>query len=132
MTRITHVEPEQATPESRALLDRCDEAVTALRADRSDRGAIDAVFRAMHTLKGNARIFQITTVQDLAHDVEDDVQRIRDGEGELSEASVDAVQEAVTKVRALLDELVVQELQLTRAQTGVGVRGHALRQRDGF
>ncbi len=84
--------------ESRALLERCGRCMDRLERDPADRAAIDEVFRAVHTLKGNARIFHVSSVQDLAHDVEEEFQKLReDG----SACTPEALAEATTRITAL-------------------------------
>jgi HPt (histidine-containing phosphotransfer) domain-containing protein/PAS domain-containing protein len=84
--------------ESRALLARCDRCMETLARNLGDRAAIDEVFRAVHTLKGNARIFHVSSVQDLSHEVEEEFQKLReDG----SSCTPDALAGASSRIEAL-------------------------------
>jgi two-component system chemotaxis sensor kinase CheA len=83
---------------------KCHEALGTLREDLSNTGAVDALFRGMHTLKANARIFKMTSVQNVAHDAEDHFQKVRDGEKKLTADSVDELAAQLMLVRARLDD----------------------------
>lgn len=90
--------------ESEAILRDCSEAVDVLAANPDDPEGIGRLFRGMHTIKGNARIFKITTVQNAAHSVEDFFQKIRDGEEKVTPEVVEQVRERVNEVNALLKD----------------------------
>ena len=72
---------------------------------RDPQEALSALFRAVHTLKGNARIFKIASVQDAAHDFE--TRFHTPGEGEPGASSPEAFAEMegeLAALRALVDE----------------------------
>jgi HPt (histidine-containing phosphotransfer) domain-containing protein len=65
------------------LLDQCQQL---LAADRNvDADAIRALFRNVHTIKGNARLFGFSHIVDVVHQVEDVYSELRSGRGELVE-----------------------------------------------
>ncbi len=77
--------------ESRELLeDFADEALDSLqglperlsefRNDSSDAESINAVFRAVHSIKGNAGFFGFNTIKSFAHSLENTLDRMRQGE----------------------------------------------------
>ena len=53
------------------------EALVALEAQPEDSGALQAIFRAAHTLKGNAASMGFAAVAELAHALEDLLDRLR-------------------------------------------------------
>jgi two-component system, chemotaxis family, sensor kinase CheA len=107
VAEIVSLEPElffTFLAECHGVMQRCDDACKALAAEPANLASIADMFRAVHTLKGNARIFKLSTIQNAAHDLEDDLQRLRDAQravtaGELSDFGV-----RLEEVRKLLLE----------------------------
>lgn len=64
--------------EARDILDALEEQLLALEAD-PNRDAIDAVFRALHTVKGSAGMFGFTPLAGFTHHFETAFERVRDG-----------------------------------------------------
>jgi two-component system chemotaxis sensor kinase CheA len=64
--------------ESRDNIVAVNEALLRLERDPSDREALDAVFRAVHTIKGMAGVMGYAPVADLAHDMEALLSRARE------------------------------------------------------
>ncbi|HIN86602.1 MAG TPA: HAMP domain-containing protein, partial [Myxococcales bacterium] len=90
--------------EAYTILLSCDEVSDALKSNLEDSSAIDSLFRHVHTLKGNARIFQVTSVQNAAHDVEEYLDAIQDDREKLTQETVERVQEKFLQMRTLLGE----------------------------
>lgn len=57
-----------------------EEALLALETDPEDRAALDAVFRAFHTVKGTATFLGLPPIAQLAHAMECLLSRMRDGD----------------------------------------------------
>lgn len=94
--------------ETRALTARIVDAIGALgSAPEGGREALDEAFRAAHTIKGNARIFHIRSVQDLAHTLEEDFQALRDARPGDDDVTLrrDAAHERARLLSAELEEL---------------------------
>ncbi len=106
--------------ESVAILEQCDEAVSALERAPADRGGVDALFRYMHTLKGNARIFKITTVQNAAHAVEEHIQELRSGQRQVTPESVSELRSNVARLRGLLRDFERLGRKVLRGSVDVG------------
>ncbi|MFC4278783.1 chemotaxis protein CheA [Achromobacter aloeverae] len=65
--------------ESRELLAEMEEALLTVQ-DEIDRApAINAIFRAAHTIKGSAGLFGIDRIVEFTHDVESVLDRVREG-----------------------------------------------------
>jgi chemotaxis protein histidine kinase CheA/DNA-binding LacI/PurR family transcriptional regulator len=90
--------------ESKQILDRCQESTRELGDPLRRQEAIHRLFRSMHTLKGNARIFKLTALQGVAHDAEDVFQKMRDGEVSLTDDSTAQLVAKIQEVRGLLSE----------------------------
>ncbi len=61
-------------------MDDADEFLLALEHDPTDRGAVDAVLRAFHTVKGMAGFLALNDVRDLAHEGEGLLESAQGGE----------------------------------------------------
>jgi chemotaxis protein histidine kinase CheA len=77
--------------------------------DALERGSdvdegVNLVFRAMHTLKGNARVFKLMAIQNVAHAVEEQLDSVRAGRVALTPESLAALREQVCQVGDVLDE----------------------------
>ncbi|MBX2799346.1 MAG: Hpt domain-containing protein [Myxococcales bacterium] len=93
--------------ESRQILASCDQSCTALTLAPDDASQVDCLLRGLHTLKGNARIFKIASMQHLAHHAEDHVQQIRDTPGPPDSAQLHAVDDCLEQIRTALSEFEV-------------------------
>ncbi len=65
--------------ESRALLADLEQGLLQLEGEPDDREALDAVFRAVHTIKGSAGLFSLDRVVEFTHVAENVLVRARDG-----------------------------------------------------
>jgi two-component system chemotaxis sensor kinase CheA len=68
------------TTESRDLLDKMEEALLLIEQQPQDAEAINAVFRAAHTIKGSAGIFGLNDIVAFTHVAENVLDRIRHGD----------------------------------------------------
>ncbi len=66
--------------ESRELLSAMEDALLTLETAPADMDAINAVFRAMHTIKGSAGLFGLDPIVSFTHVAESVMDRVRDGE----------------------------------------------------
>jgi two-component system chemotaxis sensor kinase CheA len=80
---------------------------TLLRLEEApgDRALINDVFRPFHTIKGNAGALGVTTVQELAHKVENLLDRCRSGQHAVGSPEVDVVLKAVDLLTAMMNDL---------------------------
>ena len=79
-------------------------ALDERRGQEPDPAALNSVFRAAHSLKGLAAMFQQDRVTRLAHRAEDVLDRLRLGRLALNDAVLDALIESVDVFQALLAE----------------------------
>jgi two-component system chemotaxis sensor kinase CheA len=101
--------------------DRClavlDESLVALERHPTDSEMLGTVFRAAHTIKGNASMVGLDAIEQLAHAIEEVLGKLRDGTGTPTEdvvtlllAGVDGVREMVGAVaRGAAPELAPYE-----------------------
>ncbi|NOY41854.1 MAG: chemotaxis protein CheA [Planctomycetes bacterium] len=71
--------------ESLDLLQGLPEKLSEFSVDPTDSEAINVIFRSVHTIKGNAGFFGLTTVKEFAHSLEDAFDEIRQGQTLLEE-----------------------------------------------
>lgn len=71
--------------ESRELLAAMEDALLTLETVPGDPDAINAVFRAMHTIKGAAGLFALDDIVSFTHVAESVMDRVRDGEVSVDE-----------------------------------------------
>ena len=72
--------------ESCELLAAMEDALLTLEANPGDTDAINAVFRAMHTIKGSAGLFGLTHIVAFTHVAESLLDRVRNGELQVDES----------------------------------------------
>jgi chemosensory pili system protein ChpA (sensor histidine kinase/response regulator) len=84
--------------EATELLELADSSLASWSADRADRSRITELKRALHTLKGGARMAGIRAMGDLSHEVESFLALLESG-------AVAANESAVGVLQASLDEL---------------------------
>jgi len=65
--------------EARDLLEQMEEALLQLENESEDDEAINALFRAAHTIKGSAGLFQLDEIVAFTHVAENVLDRVRDG-----------------------------------------------------
>ncbi len=90
--------------EANEHLGQADLHLLTLESDPDDRDAIDAVFRAFHTIKGAAGFLQMQTMQTLAHVAESLLDKVRQGVVRMEGEAVDLSFEAVDGLKRLTKE----------------------------
>lgn len=77
--------------ESRDHLANIEAQVLSLERDVRNREALNATFRAFHTIKGLAGFLELWEIQKLAHEVEAVLDRARNGEFTLTPTAIDVI-----------------------------------------
>ncbi len=90
--------------ESDEGLTAAEEALLVLERTPEDAEAIAAVFRAVHTIKGNSGIFDFDAMTRIAHAMEDLLDRVRAGQTVVSNGIITLLLESVDVLRGLLFE----------------------------
>jgi len=83
-------------------LEAADVHLLTLETDCHDHEAINAVFRAFHTIKGVAGFLALGQVQSLAHEAENLLDRVRKEEIVLADAAMDITFDAVDMLKQLI------------------------------
>ena len=88
--------------ESIYLLSEIDAALVSLEANPSDLSIVDAIFRPIHSIKGNAPFFGLTNLRTLAHEMESLLAKLRDGTLSLSSSQASVLLEGTDHLIAML------------------------------
>ena len=91
--------------ESEENLETSDAALDRWRADSNDSEALAELQRALHTVKGGARMADLGPVGDLAHAVESLIITINECGGAANEQALQGVQQAQDALVGMLDEV---------------------------
>ncbi len=106
--------------ESNQLLERCDSAAVMLDDAAQSKEGVNELFRAMHTLKGNARIFAVTSLQKAAHAVENYFEKLRDTSAEVPKESIGTVKHQIVELRQMLGGFEALSRQIVSPRTAQG------------
>lgn len=90
--------------EAAELLEQMEQGLLDLEHRLDDRDLVDAVFRALHTLKGSGAMFGFDQLAAFTHHCETAFDRVRKGQAEATPALVSAVLEARDHMRALVED----------------------------
>ncbi|EGF89981.1 chemotaxis protein cheA [Asticcacaulis biprosthecium C19] len=102
--------------ESAEMLADMDERLEALKTGRLDREELDAVFRAVHSIKAGAGMFDYRSLVDFAHGFEALLDRLRDGRMSVN-ATVGGL---IIRAADILAELVAAAQAERAAPSGMG------------
>lgn len=91
--------------ETRDMLRGCEEAIVAWEAHPGDRQRLDAIFRFVHTVKGNCGFFDLPRLTALSHAAEGALGEVRAGRREADRALVSAVLAIIDRIMELVDAL---------------------------
>ncbi len=94
------------TEEATELLEVCDNQLAAWRAAPADATLLAALKRPLHTLKGGARMAQITAMGDLSHELESLVNHIDGGMLPPSDGAFDVLQAGLDDLARMRDGVV--------------------------
>lgn len=91
--------------EAQEHLEGIETRLVYLEQHPDDLEAVNAIFRPFHTLKGVAGFLNLAQIQELSHEVEWLLDRVRDGQVMVSLELVNLVLEAVDLLKAMLADL---------------------------
>lgn len=95
--------PHTFIAESRELLRDMEEGLLTLEQSPQDTEAVNAVFRAMHTIKGSSGVFGFDVIVDFTHVMEGVVEEIRSGRAQVDEVLVALLLSCGDHVSSLID-----------------------------
>ena len=91
--------------ETREMLEAIGGEIVAWEANPSDRARLDAVFRFVHTVKGNCGFFDFPRLEKLSHAAESTLAEVRAGRRQPDSALVTAVLSVIDKIGLLTDRI---------------------------
>lgn len=91
--------------EGRDLIAEASAAFERLRDDPADSAAIDAAFRAIHTLKGSVGIFAMAPAERVLHAAEDRLARVRAARSGLDPSEIAGLVATLDQIDRWIDEL---------------------------
>lgn len=91
--------------ESKELVDQLDSDLVELENDADPQERLDAIFRALHTIKGAASFLNMPGVTTFSHAAEDALNKLRKGEAKVTESVVDALLQSVDVLKSQLAEV---------------------------
>ncbi|MDH5718464.1 MAG: chemotaxis protein CheA [Spirochaetia bacterium] len=89
--------------ESRELLDEMEHSLLELEKDPSSQDAINAVFRAVHTIKGSSGMFGFNGIVDFTHVAENFLEKVRKGTIKISDDLTAVLLECRDHIAELVD-----------------------------
>ncbi|MFQ5636908.1 MAG: chemotaxis protein CheW [bacterium] len=87
--------------ECKEYIDLLDEKIVKLETDPDDRPLLDEIFRAFHTMKGNAGIVGMDRFGTLAHITEEVLAEIRDGKREINSEVINFLLDSLDQLKIL-------------------------------
>lgn len=88
--------------EAEEMLTLMNNTLVALEKDPEDKKHINEIFRSAHTIKGMAGCEGLTAIQELAHAIEDSLNKLREGEIGVSRELMDTLFSSTDKLEALI------------------------------
>ncbi len=85
-------------------LNECEESLSGLEMGKENKGTVGALFRHYHTLKGGAGMIGLTSLEKMAHSIEDLLGKVRKGDVSVSEK----LKEVLIEGNVVLDSLMVR------------------------
>src|SRR5690606_11050665 len=92
--------------ECRDLLVQMEEGIALLSINPGDRNALDAVFRAAHTIKGSGGLFELDELVGFTHRLEGALDHVREGRLALSAGSLSLLLQCRDHLEGLVDSAI--------------------------
>jgi two-component system chemotaxis sensor kinase CheA len=118
---------EQFLTESGDLLREAAEVLLAIERGEAGDGALDAVFRAVHTVKGSSGLFELPAFTRLVHAAEDALDQLRETRVAPDQAMMDALMTACDALLGWLEALEAAGALPADAEAEAAVIAAALR-----
>ncbi len=96
---------EEFLIEAEEILSNLDQDLIELENNPDDKDLLNKIFRGMHTLKGGAGFLNLTTIVEIAHNIEDIFNKLRNDEMSLTPEMMDVIFEGVDKLREAIEML---------------------------
>ncbi|MFZ6691728.1 chemotaxis protein CheW [Undibacterium sp. SXout20W] len=110
--------------ESRDLLQDMEDLLLGLEHSNDTADAINAIFRAAHTIKGSSGLFGLDHIVSFTHVLESLLDKVRDGEIPISAKLVAALLPCRDHLSLLIDRIAVGDLSASPELTAAGAELH--------
>lgn len=101
---------EDFIAEAEEILEGLDQDLVALESNPQDQRLLEKVFRAVHTIKGNAGFLGYNQLVELTHKIEDLLNLLRAGERELNPEIIDVLLESIDFVKRIIGQIKTEGL----------------------
>ena len=91
--------------EAREMLESLSGEIVAWEADPADKARLDAIFRFVHTVKGNCGFFDFPHLEKLSHAAEDALSDCRAGRRQPDSRLVDAVLAIIDRIAVMVEDI---------------------------
>ncbi|MCA1661660.1 MAG: chemotaxis protein CheA [Novosphingobium sp.] len=91
--------------EAREMLEALEGELVEWERDPDDRERLDAIFRFVHTVKGNCGFFDFPRLEALSHATEDALSEVRKGERRADSRLVDAVLAILDRIGEMVEDI---------------------------
>ncbi len=98
------IELQLFNQDSEEQIEFMKESIDELKPHHNNREHIDKLFRAIHTIKGGASLFEFDEIIHFAHLVEDFVESLRDNEIEMNQKAISLLRECREHFIRLIDD----------------------------
>jgi len=106
--------------ESRELLESMESALLGIQQAQDRCEAVNAIFRAAHTIKGSAGLFGLDHVVAFTHVLESVLDGVRDGQVEISDPLITLLLSCGDHIGTLIDAIEAGKLEADTAATAAG------------
>lgn len=89
--------------EAELMVDNLESNILAIENDPNNHDAIDEIFRAAHTLKGNSATVEFSEISTFAHTMEDLLDEVRSDRVKVTEDVVDTLLNSLDIIKAMLE-----------------------------
>ncbi len=90
--------------EAREYLSQLNTLVLRIEKNPEDRDAINEAFRAFHTIKGMAASLGYTTIVEISHELEDELDAVRQGKKKVTEELIEKLFSGIDKLEGLIEK----------------------------
>lgn len=90
--------------EAKDIIEKAEVAILNLEKGENSE-YVNAIFRYIHTIKGNSGMLELTNITALAHSMENLLGMLRNNEIKLSKEMIDTLLEGVDFIKNMLDDI---------------------------
>ena len=105
MAKVSNDVTESYVSEVKELLESVRKDIITLNANEEDTDCITRILRNLHTIKGNSRMLSFSTIEKLAHAVEDIYKSVKDSKIKSSNRLVKLVSAVADKIENCLSSV---------------------------